>query len=95
MTQALAAAAQPAVNDHEHLTVSGVGKSFGDVRALRDVGLGVLRGTTTAIVGPSGSGKTTLLRVIAGFDAPDEGTVRLNGRVVADGRRLVPAHKRN
>ncbi|MET1035276.1 MAG: ABC transporter ATP-binding protein, partial [Arthrobacter sp.] len=43
----------------------------------------------------SGSGKTTLLRVIAGFDAPDEGTVRLNGRVVADGRRLVPAHKRN
>ncbi|NKX52183.1 ABC transporter ATP-binding protein, partial [Arthrobacter deserti] len=50
---------------------------------------------TTAIVGPSGSGKTTLLRLIAGFEAPDSGTIALADETVAGGARLVPAHRRN
>jgi iron(III) transport system ATP-binding protein len=46
-------------------------------------------------VGPSGSGKTTLLRLIAGFEAPDSGRITLDGEAVANGGRLVPAHRRN
>ena len=85
----------PLDTGHEHLAITGVSKHFPGTRALDDISLGVLRGTTTAIVGPSGSGKTTLLRIIAGFEVPDEGSVRLNDRVVAEGAHMVPPHQRN
>ena len=78
-----------------HLIIDNVTKSFGSTQVLRGVSLSVHRGITTAIVGPSGSGKTTLLRLIAGFEAPDSGSIMLDGKVVADGTTLVPAHRRN
>lgn len=78
-----------------HLLVQGVTKSFGSVPVLHGVSLAAGKGTTTAIVGPSGSGKTTLLRVIAGFEVPDSGSVRVGGRTVADVTNFIPAHKRN
>ncbi|MER7072361.1 ABC transporter ATP-binding protein [Terrabacter sp. NPDC000476] len=70
-------------------------KSFGAQEVLRGVTLGVEPGSTTAIVGPSGSGKTTLLRLIAGFERPDSGSVRLSGQPVAGDGAWVPAHHRN
>lgn len=75
--------------------VAGVSKSFGAVAALRDVGLVVPRSSTTAILGPSGCGKTTLLRVIAGFERPDSGSVKLGGEFVAGGGAWVPAQRRD
>ncbi|MBG0789894.1 MAG: ATP-binding cassette domain-containing protein [Desulfovibrionaceae bacterium] len=53
-------------------------------------------GELTAIVGPSGAGKTTLVRLIAGLDAPDHGTISLNGVAWTDidARNFVPTHKR-
>ena len=48
----------------------------------------------TAILGASGAGKTTLLRVIAGFDAADEGTVTLGGMIVDGKRGRVPPERR-
>ncbi|NKX56435.1 ABC transporter ATP-binding protein [Arthrobacter mobilis] len=86
-------AGDPASNSH--LVIDNVTKSFGDVQVLHGVSLSVHRGITTAIVGPSGSGKTTLLRLIAGFEAPDSGSIVLADEVVAGGTRLVPAHRRN
>jgi iron(III) transport system ATP-binding protein len=82
----------PAVN---HLELLQVTKSFGSTNVLRGLTLSVQKGITTAIVGPSGSGKTTLLRIIAGFDAPDTGTVEFEGGLVAGAGHPVPAHKRN
>jgi sulfate transport system ATP-binding protein len=57
----------------------GIGKSFGDFTALADVDLTVPTGGLTALLGPSGCGKSTLLRVISGLEAPDTGTVALDG----------------
>jgi sulfate transport system ATP-binding protein len=64
------------------IVVESASKSFGSLRALRDVDLNVERGSLTALLGPSGCGKTTLLRAIAGFETLDRGRVFANGRDV-------------
>jgi iron(III) transport system ATP-binding protein len=77
------------------LQISDVTKSFGPQRVLRGVDLAVPHGSFTAILGASGSGKTTLLRIVAGFERPDGGKVRLGGEVVEDGhRRFVSSQHR-
>ncbi|MER8387878.1 ABC transporter ATP-binding protein [Mesorhizobium sp. M0166] len=76
------------------LELSGIHKHYGPVAALAGVDLSVASGSRTAIVGPSGCGKTTLLRLIAGFEAPDQGRIVLDGEVLADGDTAVPAHRR-
>ncbi|MGH6941273.1 ABC transporter ATP-binding protein [Hypericibacter sp.] len=73
------------------LEVAGISKSFGSVTALEEVSFQLLRGEFLTMLGPSGSGKTTTLRIIAGFEAPDRGEVRLHGRDVVG----VPAYERN
>jgi taurine transport system ATP-binding protein len=54
----------------------------GTVQALNDVSLTLARGELLSVLGPSGCGKTTLLNIVAGFLAPTEGVVRLNGHEV-------------
>ncbi len=66
------------------VVVEHLSKSFGTVRALRDVDLRVERGMLAVLLGPSGCGKSTLLRVIAGFETPDRGRLRLDGEDVTD-----------
>jgi iron(III) transport system ATP-binding protein len=80
------------------LDVRGLTKRFGDQVVLSGVSISVAAGSTTAIVGASGSGKTTLLRLVAGFERPDDGSVRLDGRALADAADTtswVPAHRRH
>ena len=55
----------------------GVWKRYGQVAAVAGVDLDVREGEFLTLLGPSGSGKTTILRMIAGFELPDEGSVRL------------------
>ncbi len=57
--------------------VEGVVRHFGATRALDGIDLTVNAGELLTILGPSGSGKTTLLKIIAGFEEPDQGCVRL------------------
>ena len=61
------------------LKVEGLVKRFGEVVALAGVSLDIASGELLTILGPSGSGKTTLLKVVAGFETPDAGTVRVDG----------------
>ena len=61
------------------LRVDGLEKRFGDVAALDGVSLDIASGELLTILGPSGSGKTTLLKVVAGFETPDAGTVKVDG----------------
>ncbi|MDZ5812809.1 ABC transporter ATP-binding protein [Halorubrum sp. AD140] len=63
--------------------LDGVTKRYGDATAVDDVSLRVREGEFFTLVGPSGCGKTTTLRLIAGFEAPTEGTVRFGGESVA------------
>jgi NitT/TauT family transport system ATP-binding protein len=57
------------------VTVTGVGKAFGDVLALNGVDLRIAAGELVAVAGPSGCGKSTLLELVCGLQAPDTGTV--------------------
>jgi spermidine/putrescine transport system ATP-binding protein len=68
-----------------------VTKRFGAVTAVNAVSLEVAQGEVLALLGPSGCGKTTTLRMIAGFEDPDAGVLRIKGAVVND----VPTYRRN
>ena len=76
------------------LHLHNVSKRYGTTMAVSALDLSVPAGSRTAIVGPSGSGKTTLLRLIAGFEAPEQGTITLGDTVLADGAMAVPAYRR-
>ena len=73
------------------LQVSNINKSFGRVRALRDVSFSVARGTIIGLVGPNGAGKSTTMKVITGVTAPDVGEVKVAGETVTMQHRHVLA----
>jgi spermidine/putrescine ABC transporter ATP-binding subunit len=64
------------------LSLSAVSKNFGGPPVVDAVSLEVARGEFFALLGPSGCGKTTLLRMIAGFEAPDSGTITIDGEAM-------------
>ena len=66
----------------ELLRARDVGKSFGDVAAVRGVDLDVDDGEFLAVVGRSGSGKSTLLNLLGGLETPDQGEVFFRGRAL-------------
>ncbi len=70
---------------------AGLRRRFGDTVALNGLDLTVGPGELVALLGPSGCGKTTALRVLAGFEQPDEGTVRVDGTDIT----TVPANRRD
>ncbi len=77
------------------ITLDSVTRSYGSAKVLENFSLEVARGERIVILGPSGCGKTTFLRLLAGFAAPDAGTIFLGGELVAgDGRILVPPERR-
>ncbi len=66
------------------VTFDDVSRHFGAVRAVDAVSLSIAEGEFFAMLGPSGSGKTTCLRLIAGFERPSAGQIRLFGAPVQD-----------
>ena len=71
--------------------LDGVTKRFGGLAAVDDVSLRIGSGEFFSLLGPSGCGKTTTLRLIAGFEQPTEGAIRLDGEDVA----RVPPYRRH
>jgi branched-chain amino acid transport system ATP-binding protein len=61
------------------LSVRGLSKSFGGVRALINVTFDLNQGELLGVIGPNGSGKTTLVNLVTGFIKPDSGTVAYRG----------------
>ena len=73
------------------VSIKGLSRSFGDVRAVAGVDLDIYEGEFITLLGPSGSGKTTVLRMIAGFEKPDSGTIDLAGKDVSQ----LPPYERD
>src|SRR5215471_11138594 len=69
------------------LEIRNVTRRFGDFTAVDGVSVAIEAGEFFTLLGPSGCGKTTLLRMVAGFDLPDGGRIRLSGDDLA---RLPP-----
>jgi iron(III) transport system ATP-binding protein len=78
-----------------HLELSRLTKRFAGAASVDAVDLSVERGELICLLGPSGCGKTTTLRMIAGLVAPDDGEIRVGGRVVSSPRAVVPPERRN
>ncbi len=77
------------------LVLQGLGKRYGEnLHAVRDVTLALGDGEFVSLLGPSGCGKTTTLRMIAGFMAPTEGSITMNGQVLSSAAGVVPPEKR-
>ena len=73
------------------IEIDHVTKRFGDYLAVADADFSIASGEFFSMLGPSGCGKTTTLRMIAGFETPTDGAIRLEGEDVS----RVPPHKRN
>jgi iron(III) transport system ATP-binding protein len=77
------------------VSTQNLSKQFGDDQpAVYNLDLAVRTGEILALLGPSGCGKTTTLRLLAGFERPDEGSIQIQGKTVADKGRFVPPEKR-
>ncbi|MAQ85229.1 MAG: spermidine/putrescine ABC transporter ATP-binding protein [Maritimibacter sp.] len=75
------------------IDLSSVGKAFAGTPALQDITTRFEDGEFIALLGPSGCGKTTLLRILAGFETPSSGRLRIGGREMANadtGANLPP-----
>ncbi len=86
MTQPLSvAAAKPWINGDAppFVRIVKVTKRFGDFTAVDDVTLDIWKGELFCLLGGSGCGKSTLLRMLAGFDAPTEGRIEIDGQDMA------------
>jgi len=79
------------------ITLTSVGKTFSGSPAVQDISTRFNDGEFIALLGPSGCGKTTLLRLLAGFEMPSQGTIRIGDRDIADGHtgKMVPPENRN
>lgn len=86
MATAAQATAEQAPTDSEGargaVVLSGITKHYGDQLAVDDLSLQIQPGEFISLLGPSGCGKTTTLRMIAGFEQPDAGDIRISGRSV-------------
>jgi len=73
-----------------NLTLTDVGKAYGDVEVLKDINLDITTGELIVFVGPSGCGKSTLLRMIAGLEKITSGELQIDGERMND---MPPAQR--
>jgi iron(III) transport system ATP-binding protein len=78
------------------VTLEKVGKSYGSNEVIRDLSMTIRDGECFTFLGPSGCGKTVILRLIAGFETPDTGEIRIGAKLVsAPSRKIhVPPEQR-
>lgn len=76
------------------LCVQGLSQNFAGHQVLKAIDFDLPKGKIACLLGASGSGKTTLLRTLMGFEKLNAGCVSMEGRILDDGVRSVPAHQR-
>jgi branched-chain amino acid transport system permease protein len=70
-------------SDEILLTVKGLAKYFGGLKAVDGVDMEIRRGKIHALIGPNGSGKTTILNMLSGLYVPTSGEIRLEGKTIS------------
>ena len=78
-----------------HLQIEGLTKRYAGVTSVDRIDLAVETGEFICLLGPSGCGKTTTLRMLAGFLEPDEGAIRVSGKVISQPGAVVSPERRN
>lgn len=76
------------------IEISGLTKKFGAVEALKGIDISIEQKEFITFLGPSGCGKTTTLRILAGFVAPDGGSIKVGGEVLSRADWIVPPEQR-
>ncbi len=71
------------------MTLESVGKSYGSHDVIRDLSITIRDGECFTFLGPSGCGKTVILRLIAGFEAPDAGEIRIGEKLVSSPAKKI------
>ena len=93
-TGAFADATQVSRDGEVIIELEGVGKSFGDFQALRDIDLRIARQEVVVVIGPSGSGKSTLIRCINRLEQHDAGRIVVDGVELSDDIRSIQGVRR-
>jgi iron(III) transport system ATP-binding protein len=78
-----------------HVELARLTKRYPGVTSVDAIDLAVEPGEFICLLGPSGCGKTTTLRMLAGFLAPDEGEIKVGGKVISAPGSVVPPERRN
>lgn len=76
------------------MSFENISYKTGDNDILKDISLNVEPGEVLCLLGPSGSGKTTLLRIAAGLIEEASGSIKIDGRTIADDKTFIPPDKR-
>ena len=77
------------------LKLENINLALEETKIIRNISFDVTEGELLCLLGPSGCGKTTTLRLIAGLEAPDSGTVSINGTNVSTNSFVIPPYKRD
>lgn len=79
-----------------YIEVDHVSKRFGERVVINELSLHIEKSERLVLFGPSGCGKTTVLRLLAGLEIPEQGSIRIEGRLVTNaGKNLTPPEKRD
>jgi ABC-2 type transport system ATP-binding protein len=71
------------------IEVNHLSKSYGPIKALRDISFSIPKGSVVGLLGPNGAGKTTLIRTLMGLSDGDRGTIQVCGRSVIHDREAI------
>jgi ABC-type sugar transport system ATPase subunit len=82
----------PAFEEGDFIQINEISKSYGAVKALKNVSFGIKKGEVHTLLGENGAGKSTLVKVIMGEEAPDSGDIQIDGKTV---KIYSPEHAHN
>jgi ABC-type sugar transport system ATPase subunit len=72
----------PDFGEDDFIQIHGITKSFGVVKALKNVDFGIAKGEVHALLGENGAGKSTLVKIIMGEETPDSGSIQIDGKPI-------------
>jgi iron(III) transport system ATP-binding protein len=77
------------------IQIDNVSKSYGPIQAVDNVTMSLAPNEVVVVLGPSGCGKTSLLRLIAGFERPDAGRIKIGEQMVSSKQQMVAPNRRH